>query len=88
MTTPASGPPAPPSSRAVPWQRCQFHLQQNAQAYVRAWINAPEVAQAIRSVFDCPDRLTAQARLKEVVAAHAPPPPNWPLGWRKISRKA
>jgi transposase-like protein len=19
---------------AVPWQRCQFHLQQNAQAYV------------------------------------------------------
>ena len=34
------------------------------------------VAQAIRTVFDCPDRLSAQARLKEVVAAHAATAPK------------
>jgi hypothetical protein len=28
------------------------------------------VAHAIRSVFDCPDRLTAQARLKVIVAGN------------------
>jgi transposase-like protein len=54
----------------VSWQRCQFHLQQNAQAYVPRLDQRVAVAQAIRSVFDCPDRLSAQARLKEVVKAY------------------
>lgn len=54
----------------VPWQRCQFHLQQNAQAYVPRLDQRAAVAQTIRSVFDCPDRLSAQARLKEVVKAY------------------
>jgi len=61
---------------AVPWQRCQFHLQQNAQAYVPRLDQRAAVAQAIRTVFDCPDRLTAQARLKEIVAAHAATAPK------------
>jgi len=64
-----------PSPKAVfpgtPWQRCQFHLQQNAQAHVPRLDQRATVAQAIRSVFDCPDRSTAQARLKEIVAQHA-----------------
>jgi hypothetical protein len=61
---------------AVPWQRCQFHLQQNAQAYVPRLDQRAAVAQAIRTVFDCPDRLSAQARLKDVVAAHAASAPK------------
>jgi transposase-like protein len=60
----------------VPWQRCQFHLQQNAQAYVPRLDQRAPVAQAIRSVFDCPDRLTAQARLKEIVAQYAQTAPK------------
>jgi transposase-like protein len=60
----------------VPWQRCQFHLQQNAQAYVPRLDQRAPVAHAIRSVFDCPDRLTAQARLKEIVTAHAASAPR------------
>ena len=36
---------------AVPWQRCQFHLQQNAQAYVPRLDQRAAVAEAIRSVF-------------------------------------
>jgi transposase-like protein len=60
----------------VPWQRCQFHLQQNAQAYVPRLDQRAAVAQAIRSVFDCPNRLTAQARLKDVVAAYTQTAPK------------
>ncbi len=53
---------------AVPWQRCQFHLQQNAQAYVPRLEQRKEVAHAIRSVFDSPSRSAAEIRLKEIVA--------------------
>jgi transposase-like protein len=61
---------------AVPWQRCQFHLQQNAQAYVPRLDQRAPVAQAIRSIFNCPDQASALARLKEVVTAHASTAPK------------
>nr|WP_321353428.1 IS256 family transposase [uncultured Methanoregula sp.] len=51
----------------APWQRCQFHLQQNAQAYVPKIDMRNEAAQAIRSIFDAPDQAKAQERLKDVV---------------------
>lgn len=52
---------------AIPWQRCQFHLQQNAQAYVpkRHWRS--EVAADIRSVFNAPNRLEAERLLQQLV---------------------
>jgi len=56
---------------SVPWQRCQFHLQQNAQAYVPKKALAHEVAEDIRDVFDAPDRQRASQRLKEIVAKYA-----------------
>lgn len=52
---------------SVPWQRCQFHLQQNAQAYVPRLDQRAAVAHAIRSIFNSPDLHSAQRRLKEVV---------------------
>lgn len=61
---------------AVPWQRCQFHLQQNAQAYVPRLDQRAPVAQAIRSVFNCADRPTAERRLKELVALYATTAPK------------
>ena len=42
----------------LPWQRCQFHLQQNAQAYVPRKDMLSEVAADIRTIFDAPDRTT------------------------------
>lgn len=39
----------------VPWQRCQFHLQQNAQKYVPRQKMKKEVAERIRSIFTAPD---------------------------------
>jgi len=51
----------------IPWQRCQFHLQQNAQAYVPRKDMQTEVAEDIRTIFNAPDRTTAEAYLKKAV---------------------
>jgi len=50
----------------IPWQRCQFHLQQNAQAYIPRKEMQSEVAADIRMIFDAPDRATAEAYLVKV----------------------
>jgi len=55
----------------VPWQRCQFHLQQNAQAYVPRVGMRREVAEDIRSMFNAPDRETAQIYLQKAVEKYA-----------------
>ena len=54
----------------IPWQRCQFHLQQNAQAYVPRKEMQTEVAVDIRVIFDAPDRATAEAYLARTVAKY------------------
>lgn len=51
----------------IPWQRCQFHLQQNAQAYVPHKDMQAEVAEDIRTIFNAPDRATADAYLAKTV---------------------
>jgi putative transposase len=54
----------------IPWQRCQFHLQQNAQAYVPRKDLLAEVAADIRTLFDAPDRAAADAYLAKTVAKY------------------
>jgi putative transposase len=51
----------------LPWQRCQFHLQQNAQAYVPRKDMQKEVAEDIRTIFNAPDRSTAESYLARAV---------------------
>ena len=53
--------------KKFPWQRCQFHLQQNAQAYVPHKEMQSEVADDIRTIFNAPDRATADAYLAKAV---------------------
>jgi putative transposase len=48
-------------------QRCQFHLQQNAQAYVPRLEDRPAVAQDIRTIFYAPDLHEANRLLARVV---------------------
>jgi transposase-like protein len=55
----------------VPWQRCQFHLQQNAQSYVPKVGMRMEVAEDIRTIFNAPDRETADTYLKKAVEKYA-----------------
>jgi putative transposase len=54
----------------LPWQRCQFHLQQNAQAYVPRKDMQAEVAADIRLIFEAPDRTTAEAYLAKAVSKY------------------
>jgi len=56
----------------LPWQRCQFHLQQNAQAYVPHKDMQTEVANDLRTIFNAPDRATAEAYLAKTVAKYQP----------------
>ena len=55
----------------IPWQRCQFHLQQNAQSYVPKVGLRTEVAEDIRRIFDAQDRDTAERQLKVAVEKYA-----------------
>jgi len=48
---------------SVPWQRCQFHLQQNAQRYVPRQSLKRPVAAELRAVFNAPDRSEAERQL-------------------------
>jgi putative transposase len=51
----------------VPWQRCQFHLQQNASAYVPRQDMKAVVAADIRAIFGAQDRAEADALLRRAV---------------------
>jgi len=56
---------------SIPWQRCQFHLQQNAQAYVPRQDMKSEVAADIRVIFNAPNRIEADALLTKTVQRYA-----------------
>ncbi len=51
----------------VPWQRCQFHLQRNAQAYVSRLDQRKPVAQRIKEIFNAPDKAEAEPLLKQAI---------------------
>jgi transposase-like protein len=49
---------------SVLWQRCQFHLQQNAQSYVTKRSLREEVGSCIRSIFNAPNKEEAERLLQ------------------------
>ena len=60
----------------VPWQRCQFHLQQNAGAYVPRQDQRAEVAADIRAIFTALNRHEAEALLSKTVQKYAKAAPR------------
>jgi putative transposase len=56
----------------VPWQRCQFHLQQNVIQHVSKLEMRKEVAGGVRDVFNAPDRHEADRRLARLVEKYRP----------------
>ena len=52
---------------SVPWQRCQFHLQQNAQAYVPKQELKKKVAADIRNIFNAPSEEEAKRLLSQLM---------------------
>ena len=64
----------------LPWQRCQFHLQQNAMAFVPKADLRAAVACDIRSILQASDLVQAQRRLQAVVEKYkvsAPQLADW-----------
>ena len=55
---------------SVPWQRCQFHLQQNAQAYVPKQSMKKEVAEDIRNIFNACNRAEADRLLQLTITKY------------------
>ena len=49
------------------WQRCQFHLQQNAQQYITKKEHKRKVATDIKIIFNADDRAHAEQRLQSFV---------------------
>jgi len=60
----------------VPWQRCQFHLQQNAQAYVPRQELRADVATDLRTIFNAPDRVTAENYLVRIMQKYSKSAPK------------
>jgi len=52
---------------SVPWQRCLFHLAQNAQSYAPSVAMKGEIAQTIRDIYQALDQQEAERRVKEAV---------------------
>jgi transposase-like protein len=61
---------------SVPWQRCQFHLQQNAGAYMPKKDMHFEVAADIRAMFNAPDRRAAEEFLQAAIRKYAQSAPH------------
>lgn len=51
----------------VAWQRCQFHLQHNAQGYVSKLDQRQTVARQIRNIFNAPDVNEANRQLQAAI---------------------
>jgi transposase-like protein len=51
---------------SVPWQRCQFHMAQNAQAYAPTKSMRGQIGQAMRDIFNQPGAEEAREMAKKV----------------------
>jgi putative transposase len=61
---------------SVPWQRCQFHLQKNAQQYVTKQHLKKKVASDIKVIFNADDRAHAEERLQDFVKTYSESQPK------------
>jgi len=65
---------------SVPWQRCQFHMQQNVQHYAPKKSMRKELAKVMRSIFNAPDIEMAREMVQRAVVHYrdiAPEFVNW-----------
>jgi transposase-like protein len=60
----------------TPWQRCQFHLQQNAQEHVTKQHLKSKVASDIKVIFNADDFAHGQERLTDFVKTYAQTQPR------------
>lgn len=64
------------SFNATPWQRCQFHLQKNAQEHVTKQHLKSKVASDIKVIFNADDLAHAEERLTDFVNTYSESQPK------------
>jgi len=52
---------------SMPWQRCQFHLAQNAQSYVSKKAMREEIAEVVRDIFNSPTIEMARELIRQTL---------------------
>lgn len=62
---------------AIPWQRCQFHMIQNAQQYAPKKSMREDIVEAVRSVFYCTTPASAKEAKRLVVEQFAKSAPEF-----------
>ena len=62
---------------SVLWQRCQFHMAQNAQGYAPKKEMKEEIAQALRDIFNCPNLNLAQECKKQTIEKYEKTAPKF-----------
>jgi transposase-like protein len=60
----------------VPWQRCQFHLAQNAIHHCPTQAIRAQIGDWLRPIFNAKDRAEADQRLKDAVEHFTTPAPK------------
>lgn len=62
---------------SIPWQRCQFHLAQNAQSYAPKKSMRSEIAEAIRDIFNSPTLEMAREMVRRVAEKYQKKAPEF-----------
>lgn len=62
---------------SVPWQRCQFHLCQNAQSYAPKKSMKAEIAETMRAIFNCPTLEMAQEMKRHAIEKYKKKAPEF-----------
>lgn len=52
---------------SVPWQRCYFHLSQNAESFARKMNEKIEITKSMRSIFSSNSKEEAKVVLKNAI---------------------
>jgi len=68
---------------SVPWQRCQFHLAQNAQSYAPKKSLRKELGEAVREVFNSPTLEIAQETKRRVIEKYRKKAPEFVAWYEK-----
>jgi putative transposase len=62
---------------SVPWQRCQFHLAQNAQSYAPKKSMKGEIAETMREIFGSPTLEVARTMVRRAVEKYSKKAPEF-----------
>lgn len=62
---------------SIPWQRCQFHFQQNAQSYAPKKYMKKELADVVKYIFNSGSKEEAMAKCKAACAAYKSSAPEF-----------